>query len=70
MPQFAERPKLLRPVARNASADRKDAKSSLSQQRGREMLQILERIKPQLVSSGRFAQTIVQRDIRDPAPNP
>ena len=55
--------KLLRPVSRYAAANGKNSETRLPQQCGREMFQVFEGIKADLVSSCRFPQTIVQCDI-------
>ena len=63
MTQFEEWPKLLRPIARNATADGENTEPLLAQQGGREVLQVKERVKANFVPSGGFPQAVVEGDI-------
>src|SRR5438309_8756478 len=61
--QFEEWPKLLRPIAPDATADGENTEPLLAQQGGREVLQIKERVKANFVPSGGFPQAVVEGDI-------
>src|SRR5450631_1607071 len=54
VPEFDERPKLLRPVARHPAANGENPKFLLPQKRRGEVLQILEGVEPDLVPPRRL----------------
>src|SRR5579872_2076484 len=64
MAQFDERAELLRPVARNTSADGENPQAFLAQQSRSEMFEIFKRIETNFVPAGAFAHTIIQRDVQ------